>query len=204
MQWLIDNANVVQAVASCVMLLIWGLYLQLFYRSYRRQRQSELLITEGPGVGTRAHCFIANLGLEPVFILGVFVEVNEQGRFHRVDVTDRRDIDSDSDPEPAHTTRQGPLASGGSKSIGTFANLLGSDRFNADKYRHVEDDVVFDMTVVAASAANAGLVGASRRFVVRASGEEPTIKAATARSVQIRSGWRQRRLKQVMDDSVQQ
>ena len=55
--------------------LIWVVYLTAFLASYRRQRRPSILITSGAGRGMGAHCFVTNLGLEPVYVLDIILDL---------------------------------------------------------------------------------------------------------------------------------
>ncbi|WP_128253706.1 hypothetical protein [Falsirhodobacter deserti] len=171
METLIDYAPLISAAMTGVTALIWVVYLNVFLASYRRQHKPSILITAGGGKGMNAHCFVTNLGLEPVFILDVILDLTlDDGTVIRAIIperneklTDNNDLPDDIDARGA--TNMGPLASAGEKDIGRFRTLI--DRARAEN-TDVHDDMMIHcmtITVVTVTAAAAELHGASRQYV---------------------------------------
>ena len=51
MEWLLKYAPVLSMAASLLMLLVWVVYLNLFWLSYRRQLRANVVISRGAGAG---------------------------------------------------------------------------------------------------------------------------------------------------------
>ena len=143
---------------------------------------------------------MANLGLEPVFIVDVLVRLEtEQGTTEAV-VTDRTEMNDRELNNPGEATNQGPLASGNFMSIGTLDILL---HRSASQPIPVSDLKTVTIVVVAATAARWSLVGASRQYRVSFDEEgAPTILATKIDTDQIRSRAGRRALLQKLESRL--
>lgn len=185
LQTLLNYAPLVSAVMAGTTALIWIVYLNVFLASYRRQRRPSILITSGAGRGMRSHCFVTNLGLEPIFLLDIILDVIQpDGTRIRAVIPERNERwprDDQPDPDDARgATNVGPLGSGVEIDIGRFSTLV--DRACAEN-AEVRADMplaCLEVTVVAVTAAGTSLCGASRRYHVEDNGARlrpTTIKA---------------------------
>ena len=68
MSWIAENHQLIAALTSIGMLVVWITYLQLFLASYRRQRKATILIRLGQGGGLDAHCLVTNMSAEPIYL----------------------------------------------------------------------------------------------------------------------------------------
>ncbi|MCJ8139956.1 hypothetical protein [Falsirhodobacter halotolerans] len=148
--------------------MIWIVYLNVFLSSYRRQHQPSILITSGAGRGMKSHCFVTNLGLEPVYLLDIILDVRiADGRSFRAIIPERNERHRDDEDGDARiATNVGPLVSGEEKDIGRFSILI--DRAceeNPDLDCHM-DFVGVKVTVVTVTASRASLYGAERDYVL--------------------------------------
>ena len=163
LEWLNANTGAMQVALSAVMVVVWLFYLQLFFMSFIRQRRSEILISMGAGAGLDARCFIANLGLEPIYVqeLLLWVETPE-GEFTAA-ITDRHDMTEEQLKDPRQATNQGPLKSGDSYAAGRFGELarLAFRSEGLDEGTAVRS---LELTVVAVHASSAMLIAARRRY----------------------------------------
>lgn len=193
--WISQHSAALDTILSAAMTLIWVAYLQIFLVSYLRNRRSDILINVGAGVGLGARCFVSNLGLEPIYIVDVLVEIEtKDGSFEAV-ITDRSELTEDQQRDPTHATNQGPMTSGGLVDIGSFRDLV--TRTRRDDLQPEEDILSITVTVVAATAAHSTIVGACRTYdIVRdedeAEGRQIQLHAHSISARQIRS-WRGRR-----------
>ncbi|MGR3821839.1 MAG: hypothetical protein ACU0A5_04600 [Salipiger marinus] len=184
-EWLSTHSDALQVMLSGLTALIWIVYLQVFLVSFRRQRRPEIIISLGAGAGTKASWFVANLGLEPVFIVDVLVRLETEDGITEAVVTDRTEMNDRELSNPSEATNQGPLASGAFMSIGTLDTLL---HRSASQPIPVSDLKSVTIVVAASMAARWSLVGASRQY--RLSFDEegaPTILATKIDTDQIRS-----------------
>lgn len=165
LDWVSANATLLQAGVSVVTALVWIFYLQLFLLSYMRQRRPEILISRGAGVGLDARCFIANLGLEPIYVSQLLMSVWIDDTRCDAAVTDREAMTDEQARDPRLATNQGPLKSGDSYDAGSFGELVG----RALRSSGLPEDATverLEVMVVALHAASATYFGAVRRYDV--------------------------------------
>ncbi|WP_367715025.1 hypothetical protein AB2N04_13975 [Nitratireductor sp. GISD-1A_MAKvit] len=105
--WLEEYHGSVSALASVLTLVIWTLYFQILLSSYRRTLRAKILINRGAGQHLDAHCLIANMSAEPIYIEAVLVDVGlgggEEGamQWQRCSLSDLDlDVQDRSDPRP--------------------------------------------------------------------------------------------------------
>lgn len=184
MDWISENSAIIQAGMSAITALIWLVYLHAILSGYRRQRRANILIT-ATGHGLDARCFIANLGLEPIHILGVIVKSELDGEERQVDIPE---IMGSSDDESPHlkSIPHGPLTSGNYTDIGPFRKLCGLDRSASGANAPHEGTIT--VLVIGTTAADSFLAGAKRDFlVVPAEQGAPYLRADSPQTRQIRS-----------------
>jgi|HigsolmetaAR204D_1030405.scaffolds.fasta_scaffold03070_3 hypothetical protein len=124
LQWVAQNSELVNALTGVGTLLVWVVYLQVFVSSYRRQLRATLLITRGAGEGLEGRCFLSNMSSGSVFVQSVLVTLETADKTLICPVTDVLDLDGDAPDDPRQRTRQGPLASGETRDIGSFGDLI--------------------------------------------------------------------------------
>ena len=166
---LLHNAPLITAAMTCVTALIWIIYLSVFLRSYRRQQRPSILITSGAGKDLDAHCFVTNLGLEPVYLLDVVIDLVEpDGRTVRAVIPERTEHwaadPAADDDDIRRATNVGTLTSGGERDLGRFRTLI--ERACTENPA-IKAEAPFDgleVTVVAVTASQAELCGAARSY----------------------------------------
>lgn len=169
LQALLEYAPLLSAAMAALTALIWIVYLNFFLLSYRRQRRPSILITSGAGRGLDTHCFVTNLGLEPVYLLDVVLDLERpDGSRVRAIIPERNEHWQDTqqaDPEDTRSaTNVGPLRSGEEKDLGRFRVMI--DRACAEN-PEVDADMPLaglEVTVVTITASQAELCGAVRRY----------------------------------------
>lgn len=170
--WLQQNTAAVTGASDLMFAAIWVIYLQLFYRQYRRQKRVELLIHHAQGMGPSASCLLVNMSSEPVHIQCVMarVETLHETRTHQV--TDYRRISVD-DAHPKQLLRQGPLRSGDFLLLGRFMDILlarrrpdGKAAESNELPQELEDVLALEIRTVAIHGPSDHAVGARRRFEV--------------------------------------
>lgn len=188
MATLLEYAPLLSAAMSGASALIWIIYLNVFLSSYRRQHRPSILITAGAGKGMDAHCFVTNLGLEPVFLLDIILDVTlEDGTLIRSIIPERNEKHTEgTDDDARSATNIGPLDSGDEKDIGRFRTLI--TRACAEN-SDLREDMPFhcmEITVVTVTASRAELYGAARQYVIsedRAGAMRLRPTAITARQI---------------------
>jgi len=169
LQTLTQHAALISAAMTCVTALIWIVYLSFFLRSYRRQQRPSILITSGGGRDLDAHCFVTNLGLEPVYLLDVVIDLIEpNGNVVRAVIPERNERWNEACPgeedDARRATNVGALSSGGERDLGRFRTLI--DRACTENPA-IRTEVAFkglEVTVITVTASQAELCGASRCY----------------------------------------
>ncbi|MFC5583789.1 hypothetical protein ACFPOD_01585 [Nitratireductor kimnyeongensis] len=128
--WLQNNHGAVGALASLATLVVWTLYFQMLLMSYRRTLRPKILINRGAGQRLQAHCLVANMSAEPIYIEAVLLDVGYLANGEKAVARSRYslseldlDILNGSDRSPQWF--QGPLDSSEWVDIGTFQQLIG-------------------------------------------------------------------------------
>ena len=124
MDWIAQHREVITALTGLGTLMVWVIYLQVFVSSYRRQLRATLLITRGAGHGLEARCFLSNMSSGPVYVQSVLVTLGTPDATFVLPVTDMDHPNSEAPADPRERTRQGPLASGETRDMGSFGNLI--------------------------------------------------------------------------------
>jgi len=200
LQTLLHYAPLITAVMAGVTALIWIVYLNVFLSSYRRQRRPSILITSGAGRGMNAHCFVTNLGLEPVFLLDIMFDLTQpDGTRIRAIIPERNEQwasgDEPDSGDARRATNVGPLSSGEEIDIGRFSTMI--NRACAEN-----PDITADMplasleiTVVVITAARAELCAASRGYrVEETAGNGVRLRPTTIKARQLQGFFARRRL----------
>lgn len=121
--WFVENGSGVSALTSCLMLIVWGLYLHLFYSSYRNQLRAKILINRGAGHNVSSRCIVTNMSSQTVYVEAIIVAVRARSKEH---ICSLSDLDRLAEPsgDERRDLFQGPLASGEYLDIGTFGDLF--------------------------------------------------------------------------------
>lgn len=201
LEWLSGNAQTISALASLGTLTIWTIYLQIFWRSHRRQATAKLIINWGEGRKLSARCFVTNMSERAVFIQGVVVDLRTRCGGHRVYISDAEDVRNSGRPtEWKHLTRQGPVDPGKLLDMGSFETILdysvyvssGEEKFaESELGQRVQE---FEITIIGVYGAEDMLIGASRRFQIERFEDKPMLHSPTVETHQITSSRERRQL----------
>lgn len=200
-EWLSANADVISAAASIGMLAIWAVYLNIFWRSHRRQRTPMLVINRGEGRELSARCFVTNMSQEAVYVQSVVADLITPRKRHRAYITDAEDLRDVGSPTGwQHMTRQGPLGSGKLVDMGSFECILdyavqvcaGEDRFAESALGR--ETYACEITIVGIYGSEDLLIGACRCFEIERCGEALFLRATRPETKQITSPRERRRL----------
>ncbi|MCJ8139269.1 hypothetical protein [Falsirhodobacter halotolerans] len=170
--WVLDHSPFLMFCATAITSVVWIIYLQVFLRSYLRQRRSMILITAAGGRGMESHCIVTQLGLEPISILSVILDVADDTTSLRAVIPERNELMVDEGNEQTLATNQGPMAVGTMRDIGRFSTLLKRATDDNPEISEMGEIVRITVTIVAATSAGPTLTGAARSFakVVEQSG----------------------------------
>lgn len=197
--WISANTDLLQVTLSLVMAVVWVVYLQMLLSSFLRQRRTKLMINQGAGVGLDARVFVSNLGFEPVYLLDAFLDVTTAESQWRAAITDRSELSDDQLTNPRDATNRGPLKSGESYDIGSFADLIERARRQSDNGLDTGAVKAIRLTVVVTTAANEGFAGATRGYEIRHEDERVELHPDTVAARQIRSRREQRHLRRALE-----
>ncbi|PMR75366.1 hypothetical protein [Billgrantia endophytica] len=129
-EWLSRYDAEITVLTNVGTLVIWLVYAQLLYFSFRRQRRPRLIINRGKKKDIHALCIISNMSAEPIFIQHIIAELKTSDGSIIMDVTDRQeaydedDAPSRSTPTLKDSTYQGPLNPGSFVHIDSFSDLI--------------------------------------------------------------------------------
>lgn len=165
MAWLLEYSPVLSLGASLLMLVVWIVYLNLFWLSYRRQLRANVVISRGAGAGLDSLCIVGNMSAEPIFVEGVIIIAEANGQRWARAITDfseiRRRSGATLSPE-----REGPMKSGDYITLGTFRELV---RLAEPDCGHDGKSLslgAIEVWIVADFSSEHDLVFARRRFLV--------------------------------------
>ncbi|SDH16369.1 hypothetical protein [Pelagibacterium luteolum] len=188
-EWIANNSDVINALSSAAMLLVWLGYLQVFLHSYRRQIRPKIVINRAAGSTLDASCFVSNMSSDAIYIESVIVTLRSTSKRYTLAVTDLEELEDSAPADPRQRTLQGPLGSGDYTSIGTFGDLIArAERAEGTSWSDPENEaVLLDVTVIADHASEELLIGAQRRFGAEAKAGTWYVQAMTGKTQQIRS-----------------
>lgn len=204
---LLNYAPLVSAGMAGLTALIWVVYLTAFLASYRRQRRPSILITSGAGRGMGAHCFVTNLGLEPIYVLDIILDLTRpDGSRVRAVIPERNEQLPEGDqPGPDDgrgATNVGPLCSGVQIDIGRFSTMI--ERACAEN-PEVQADMPMaslEITVVTITAARAELCAASRAYRIEDRAGAIRLCATSIKAKQIQGFFARRRLARELEQRL--
>jgi len=195
-QWIAEHSEIIAALTSIGMLLVWVMYLQLFVSSYRRQVRATLLITRGAGDGLDARCFVSNMSSGAVYVASVMVTVATGTRSAIRAVTDIRNAEGEIAEEAGRWTRQGPLDSGETRDLGSFGSLARQvlAQMSAAGENPEASLRAITVQVIGIYGSEDLPVGASRTFILSGKGEGRQLQGKELDTRQVRSRRGRRKL----------
>lgn len=158
-------------LSSAVMALIWVVYLQLFFRQYKRNSRPFLVVHHAQNESPDSLCLLVNMGKEPVHVLCVQAVIYDISGAERIlTVTEYRRISAD-DRNIQQSLRQGPLHPGAYLLLGTFRNIiLGRKSEEDDAASLLEEVREFEIRAAVIHGPSSFPVGVRRRFILRHAG----------------------------------
>ncbi|MFP1631836.1 hypothetical protein ACLB6G_08875 [Zhengella sp. ZM62] len=187
--WLQDNHGAVSAIASIATLVVWTLYFQLLLSNFRHRIRPKILINQGAGDSLQAHCLIANMSAEPIYIEAVITDIGYRSgdettyRRSRCSLSDL-DVEVSDQVDRRPQWMQGPLGSSEFIDIGSYGQLI--DR-TTDKGHIVKTVDELTVTIVATYTARDTPVAARRSFDLRHTQRGVHLEPRTYTAEQIRS-----------------
>jgi len=154
-----------------------------------------------------AHCFVTNLGLEPIYVLDIILDLTKpDGSRIRAVIPERNEqLPSDDQPGPDDgrgATNVGPLGSGVQIDIGRFKTMI--DRACAEN-PEVKADMPLsslEVTLVTITAARAELCAASREYRIEDRDGAARLCATSIKAKQIQGFVARRRLARELEQRL--
>ena len=199
MEWIKDNAALLQLGLGMLSAVVWLAYLHILYMGFVRQRQAVVMISHGAAEDERARCIVSNMATEPIYVIAILARLTIGDKTYQASVIDREELNLDTMEEPIKRTNQGPLKAGEYMDIGSFKDLIYRAR---QKIEIPDGEPVKDieLTVGAASGHASKLVVARRKFE-RSVDEHNEVHfiPTTILTKQVRGRWNQRKLLRQLD-----
>ncbi|KUJ73026.1 hypothetical protein [Thiomicrospira sp. WB1] len=165
--------ELVTAISSAVMALVWVIYFQLFFKQYQRRRRPYLVIHHAQNEQIDALCLLVNMSEEAVHIQDVQVEIYLTGqRRQTFTITEYARVNPD-DRNLQRILRQGPLQAGGYLVLGSFRNLiLGRKSREEDARFSLQEVCEIEVRTTAIHGPTPYPIGVRRRFVLKSNPDD--------------------------------
>ena len=203
LDWITMNASSLQLAVSVLTGVVWLAYFHILWLNFRRQRQAVIMINRSIARDENAHCFVTNMGAEPIYLMEIMARVVTDDKDYNVKVTEREEVALDRVENPLAHTNQGPIKSGDFVDIGSFLDLLrraevriGTDGL-FDKVRRM------DLTVAAADGHAAHLVASRRKFRVERKDGKPYFIPDHVMTTQIRNFYQRRKIAAILEEQIE-
>lgn len=199
------NIDVVNAASNVVMALIWLVYLQFFYRSYKRANRPLMIIHYAQGRGMDAPCMFVNMSKEPVHVQCIVVHIKGRTGVEIRYITDyfRR---SPENGDVVHSLREGPIQPGGYIMLGTFNDILSDEADSIDPSssgKHLKEYEQFQICIAVTHGPSEHHIGVRRAFMLRHEGrQQPELKAYSIYTEQLLSFRKRRIVRRWVEDSL--
>ncbi|APE43429.1 hypothetical protein BOO69_08360 [Sulfitobacter alexandrii] len=203
LDWIASNSGTLQVAISLFTAVVWLAYLHILWMNFRRQRQAVILINRSIAQDENAHCFVTNMGAEPIYLMEVMAKVVTEDKAYTVKVTEREEVALDKVDNPLTRTNQGPIKSGEFIDIGSFLDLLhradariGSEGL-FDSVREME------LTVAAVDGHAPHIVAARRKFTADWKDGKPYFVPEQVMTDQIRHFFRRRKITSLLEEQIE-
>ena len=203
LEWIAENSGTLQVAVSLFTAVVWLAYLHILWLNFRRQRQAVILINRSIARDENAHCFVTNMGAEPIYLLEVMARVVTDEKTYHVKVTEREEVALNEVENPLTRTNQGPIKSGDFIDIGSFLDLLrrAESRIGTeglfDKVRQM------DLTVAAADGHSTKLIAARHKFRAEWKDGKPYFVPERIMPHQIRNIFQRRKITAMLEEQIE-
>lgn len=215
MNWIEQHQTVLSIGLTFATLLVWLVYAQLLFSSYRRQRSPRLIINRGKQKDMDALCIISNMSQEAIYVEYILATLMTSKGSIIMDITDFEQapagesgegnkVDSHKSPGVSaviqQSTRQGPLGSGDYTHIGSFGNIVrrltASQDINTRGYSPEDDLCLHCLTIeiIALYGPDHRPISATRSFNINNDEETAALIPTSWGTRQRHSFWHRRRL----------
>lgn len=203
LDWIANNAGTLQVAISLLTAVVWLAYLNILWLNFRRQRQAVILINRSIAQDENAHCFVTNMGAEPIYLMEVMARVVTDDKTYIVKVTEREEVALDEVEDPLTRTNQGPIKSGDFIDIGSFLDLLHRADARIGCEGLFNEVRQMDLTVAAVDGHATHLVAAQRKFRVEWQDGKPYFVPERVMTDQIRNIFRRRKISAMLEEQIE-
>ena len=203
MQTILDYSPLISAVASLLMLAVWTVYLTLFWQSYRRQHRANIVISRGSGAALDSLCLVSNMSAEPVFVEGIIVVAERDGRRWASALTNVGHFGDEQSPG-RQPVQEGPLKPSDYVTIGTFRSLLeltDPGRFEGERQPGVD---AIEIWVVAGFSSENDVVFARRKFNLKHVGDRTIFRPADFETRRITRAQERREIEEILERHLEE
>lgn len=203
LDWIANNSGTLQLVISLLTGIVWLAYLHILWLNFRRQRQSVILINRSIAQDENAHCFVTNMGAEPIYLLEVMARIATDDKTYTVKVTEREEVALEDVDDPLTRTNQSPIKSGDFIDIGSFLELLHRADARIGSEGIFEKVRQMDLTVAAADGHATHLVAARRKFKAEWKDDKPYFVPERVMTHQIRNIFQRRKIGAMLEEQIE-
>jgi hypothetical protein len=168
MEWIASHSDVLNVILNAGMLLVWVVYAQLFFLSWRRGKLPVLLISATTTRDLQGECLVCNMAEQSCFIEAVGVCLRSDGSDEQTiflnDIRGRLK-EGEETGRLDEWTLQGPLEPGQMVSLGSFRELTVRTRNRTSEGFPGVDE--FEVRIIAYYGAQRRPFGAVRTFRIR-------------------------------------
>lgn len=203
LDWIAENSATLQVAVSLFTAVVWLAYLHILWLNFRRQRQPVILINRSIARDENAHCFVTNMGAEPIYLLEVMARVVTEDKTYHVKVTEREEVALKDVENPLTRTNQGPIKSGEFIDIGSFLDLLRRAEARIGTEGLFDKVRQMDLTVAAADGHTTRLIAARHEFRAEWKDGKPYFVPERIMAHQIRNIFQRRKITAMLEEQIE-
>lgn len=203
LDWIAKNTGTLQVAISMLTGIVWLAYLHILWLNFRRQRQAVILINRSVAQDENAHCFVTNMGAEPIYLMEVMARVVTDEKTYTVKVTEREEVALNELDNPLTRTNQGPLKSGDFIDIGSFLDLLHRADARIGSEGLFEKVRQMDLTLAAVDGHATHLVAARHKFKAEWKDGKPYFVPERVMTHQIRNIFQRRKISAMLEERIE-
>lgn len=173
------TASWIGNVCDVLMVLIWAVYLQLFFRNMRRSSRPSMIIHHAQGNDPEALCLFVNMSKDPIHVQCVIAYIQTASGTLTRYVTDYRRLTED-DRSIRSSLREGPIQPGGYLELGSFEDILmgrQSDEGIHAQPGDLEGYEQLQLCVAVTHGPSEHHIGVRRTFAIEHNGAKVSIRA---------------------------
>lgn len=197
------NADLINTASNVVMTIIWLVYLQFFYRSYKRANRPLIVIHHAQGAGVDAACLFVNMSKEPIHVQCVVAYIKGKEGTKTCYITDYSRYTPENEGI-SQALREGPIQPGGYLILGTFKEIL---LCSGENFKSADDDSLeeydqFQICVAVTHGPSERHIGVRRTFILKHKEQDTMLRAYSIYTEQLVSPRKRRIVRRWVEDSL--